>query len=159
MFKVYKHFLQTNIFILKEELNNMEKNNNMETSLEWKKHDNFFTDLNKMLDQAAKMEALIYLDFKNIYPYYAQISSLITKTVPYIIKIKDKTRQMQKIRTAIYSKQLKTKIENNYSNDLLIKILDDLVNLHREIILNLADNELLPKVMIFEKQLGAVRNG
>jgi hypothetical protein len=119
-----------------------------ETSLEWKKHDKFFDDLNKMLDDTAKFELLVYQDIANIYQYYAQVSTIMSKHITFIEKFKDKDNKMKLIRRGLYSNNV-TKLmlrENRPKdfNNLMTKMFDDLVNIYREVLKDLSHNGLLP---------------
>lgn len=122
----------------------------IETNLEWKKHDKFFDDMNKMLDMGVQLEIKMYNDIIVIYDYYAMVSGIMSKHSGYIRNFEKKDLRMKAIRKSIYSPSFREEITKKNNDrrflELTTKIFDDLVNVYREIIKNLIDDELLPKV-------------
>lgn len=138
----------------------MEKVERQDYSLEWKKHDEFFTSLNRKLDEISLVGELCYKDISNIYDYFAKIKNLYNKHKAYVQNPKLMKEDLDKIQNALYDMSFLKDLQHKtpQAHQFRLKIFSKLQEVLTQMIEDFTIPELIPKPIKAEKLISQATN-
>jgi len=132
----------------------MEKTQQQEYSIEWKKHDDFFVSLNRKLDEISTLGEMCYQDINNLYEYFAKIKNLYNKHKAYIQNPNQMKKDLDTIQTALYDinlmKELKQKKPE--AESFRMRIFAKLQEVLTQKVEDITVPELIPKPVKVERE-------
>jgi len=137
----------------------MREEQNKGTALEYKRHDEFFSSLNRKLDEISLVGEMCYKDINYIFEYYAKIKNLYNKHISYLSDREKIGKQLLEIQYAIYNPDFLKDLKKNTmtAKRYQFTIFNKLQEIYTIIIDNFPRSELLPKPILPDKRPGIAR--
>lgn len=124
-------------------------------NLEWKRHDEFFTSLNKKLDEITDVGENCYRNLNNIFEYFSKIKNLYNKHKGYFQNPKLLKQKLDKIEKLLYNNVFLQDL--SYKRPEAIKFQSQMFRQLQEIFSVMTEDftvpELIPKPVKKEKDL------
>jgi hypothetical protein len=140
----------------------MAKKPEYETELQWKNWLVFINDTSNAIEELRRVGEFAYYDNKYLNTLFAKISVFVSTRKPYISNYVEINKKLKAIGETLFSYDYLKDVGNNKSNVKLkqvqYNIMSKLNEIIGEIIEQLSNNEILPKITKTNKSIpGAVR--
>ncbi|MDH4127281.1 MAG: hypothetical protein OEV44_00895 [Spirochaetota bacterium] len=129
--------------------------------LNWARDEVFIIGVNDSVKYIEKIEINIYGNPMLIYPFFSSISALYSKSHEYIEKKKKIGDKLIKIRRGLYDKKFMSDLKKDKNQGLVQnhfeKLLDDLVQVYRDMITDYTNVGMFAKINIADRRSGVVK--